>query len=101
MTLAELLIGMVIMGLMTVVLAGMSNAVNSAWNYTKGVEITEQSAAAALERIKYMLTQTGAYRVTGQPTRLGRMFWSCGPAVATAAWRQPGHKLDCLSLANC
>ncbi len=71
MTLAELLIGMVIMGLMTVVLAGMSNAVNSAWTYTKGVEITEQSAAAAFERIKYMLAQTGTYRVTGQPTRVG------------------------------
>ena len=71
MTLAELLIGMVIMGLMTVVLAGMSNAVSSAWNYTKGVEVTEQSAAAAFDRIKYMLAQVGTYRLTGQPTRLG------------------------------
>lgn len=71
MTLAELLIGMVIMGLMTVVLAGMSNAVNSAWNYTKGVEVTEQSAAAAFDRIKYMLAQVGTYRLSGQPTRLG------------------------------
>lgn len=71
MTLAELMIGMVIMGLMTVVLAGMSNAVNSAWTYTKGVEVTEQSAAAAFERIKYMLAQAGTYRLTGQPTRLG------------------------------
>ena len=76
MTLAELLIGMVIMGLMTVVLAGMSNAVNSAWTYTKGVEITEQSAAAAFERIKYMLAQTGTYRLTGQPTRLGMAVMS-------------------------
>lgn len=71
MTLVELLIGMAIMGLMTVVLAGMSNAVNSAWTYTKGVEITEQSAAAAFERMKYMLAHAGTYRLTGQPTRLG------------------------------
>jgi hypothetical protein len=59
------------MGLMTVVLAGMSNAVNSAWTYTKGVEITEQQAAGAFDRIKYMLAQTGTYRLTGQPPRLG------------------------------
>ena len=71
MTLAELLIAMAIMGLMTVVLAGMSQAVNSAWAYTKGVESTEQQAAAAFERIKYMLAHTGTYRLTGQPTRLG------------------------------
>ncbi len=71
MTLAELLIAMAIMGLMTVVLAGMSNAVNSAWAYTKGVESTEQQAAAAFDRIKYMLAHTGTYRLTGQPTRLG------------------------------
>ena len=71
MTLAELLIAMAIMGLMTVVLAGMSHAVNSAWAYTKGVESTEQQAAAAFDRIKYMLAHTGTYRLTGQPSRLG------------------------------
>ena len=71
MTLAELLIAMAIMGLMTVVLAGMSQAVNSAWAYTKGVESTEQQAAAAFDRIKFMLAHTGTYRLTGQPTRLG------------------------------
>ena len=71
MTLPELLIGMAIMGLMVVVLAGMSNAVNSAWTYTKGVEITEQNSAAAIDRIKYMLAQTGTYDLTGQPPRLG------------------------------
>ena len=71
MTLAELLISMAIMGLMAVVLAGMSNAVNSAWAYTKGVESTEQQAAAAFGRIKYMLAHTGTYRLTGQPARLG------------------------------
>ena len=71
MTLVELLISMAIMGLMSVVLAGMSNAVNSAWVYTKGVEVTELQANAALERIKFMLSQTGGYRVTGQPPRLG------------------------------
>lgn len=71
MTLPELLISMVILGLMSVVLAGMSNAVNSAWAYTKGVEVTELQATAALDRIKFMVLQTGAYRVTGQPPRLG------------------------------
>ncbi len=83
MTLAELLIGMAIMGLMTVVLAGMSNAVNSAWNYTKGVEVTEQSAAAAFERMKYMLAHVGTYRLSGQPTRLGMAVVSRSVGTAT------------------
>ena len=71
MTLAELLISMVILSLMCVVMAGMSHAVNSAWEYTKGVDGSEQQASATLDRIKYMVGQTGTYRVTGQPTRLG------------------------------
>lgn len=71
MTLVELLISMMVLGLMSVVLAGMSNAVNSAWEYTKGVGGTEQQASAVIDRIKYMVGQTGTYRVAGQPTRLG------------------------------
>jgi hypothetical protein len=71
MTLAELLISMTILSLMAVVLAGMSNAVNSAWSYTKGIEGTDLQARAALERIKYMVAQTGTYKVAGQPTRSG------------------------------
>jgi prepilin-type N-terminal cleavage/methylation domain-containing protein len=35
MTLAELLISLTILSMMSVVLAGMSNAVNSAWSYTR------------------------------------------------------------------
>ncbi len=71
MTLAELLISMTILSMMSVVLAGMSNAVNSAWSYTKGIEETDLQAQAALERIGFMVTQTGVYKVAGQPTRLG------------------------------
>lgn len=71
MTLAELLISMTILSMMSVVLAGMSNAVNSAWSYTKGVEETDLQARAALERISFMVSQTGTYKVAGQPTRLG------------------------------
>lgn len=71
MTLPELLISMTILSLMSVVLAGMSNAVNSAWSYTKGVEESDLQARAAIERIRYMLSQTGTYDVSGQPTRLG------------------------------
>jgi hypothetical protein len=71
MTLAELMISMAILGMISVVLAGMSHAVNMSWNYTKGVEETELQASAALERIKFMVSQVGAYRVAGQPTRLG------------------------------
>lgn len=71
MTLAELLISMTILSMMSVVLAGMSNAVNSAWSYTKGVEETDLQARAALERIGFMVSQTGAYKIAGQPTRLG------------------------------
>lgn len=70
-TLAELLISMTILTMMSVVLAGMSNAVNSAWSYTKGVEETDLQARAAMERIEFMVSQTGTYKVAGQPTRLG------------------------------
>ena len=76
MTLAELLISMTILSMMSVVLAGMSNAVNSAWSYTKGVEETDLQARAALERIEFMVSQTGAYKVAGQPTRLGAVVVS-------------------------
>ena len=71
MTLAELLISMTILSMMSVVLAGMSNAVNSAWSYTKGVEDSDLQARAAIERIEFMISQTGSYDLTGQPTRLG------------------------------
>ncbi len=71
MTLAELLISMTILSMMGVVLAGMSNAVNSAWSYTKGVEDTDLQAQAAIERIEYMVSQTGTYKLAGQPTRAG------------------------------
>ena len=71
MTLAELLISMTILSLMSVVLAGMSNAVNSAWSYTKGVEETDLQARAALERIEFMVSQTGTYKVSGQSSRVG------------------------------
>lgn len=70
-TLPELLISMVILSMMSVVLAGMSHAVNSAWTYTQGVESTEQQAAAALGRMKFMVSQSGTYRLNGQPARLG------------------------------
>ncbi len=71
MTLAELLISMTILSMMSVVLAGMSHAVNSAWSYTKGVEDSDLQARAAIERIEFMVSQTGTYKVAGQPTRLG------------------------------
>ena len=71
MTLAELLISMAILSMMSVVLAGMSNAVNSAWSYTKGVEESDLLAQAAIERIEYMVSQTGTYKIAGQPSRLG------------------------------
>lgn len=71
MTLAELLISMAILSMMSVVLAGMSNAVNSAWLYTKGIEEADLQARAAMERISFMVSQAGTYKVTGQPTRSG------------------------------
>ncbi len=71
MTLAELLISMTILSMLSVVLAGMSNAVNSAWSYTKGVEDSDLQARAAIERIEYMISQTGVYDLAGQPTRVG------------------------------
>jgi hypothetical protein len=71
MTLAELLVSLTILSMMSVVLAGMSNAVNSAWLYTKGVEDTDLQARAAIERIEFMVSQTGVYDLVGQPTRVG------------------------------
>lgn len=71
MTLPELLVSLTILSMMSVVLAGMSNAVNSAWSYTKGIEDTDLQARAAIERIEYMVSQTGVYGLAGQPTRIG------------------------------
>ena len=71
MTLAELLISMTILSVISVALAGMSQAVNSAWSYTKGGEETDLQARAALERIEFVVSQIGTYKVAGQPTRLG------------------------------
>ncbi|MFM9963514.1 MAG: type II secretion system protein J [Planctomycetaceae bacterium] len=71
MTLSELLISLTILSMMSVVLAGMSNAVQSAWSYTKGVEDCDVQAQAAIERIQYMISQTGVYDLAGQPTRVG------------------------------
>ena len=71
MTLPELLVSLTILSMMSVVLAGMSNAVNSAWSYTKGIEDTDLQARAAIERIEFMVSQTGVYGLAGQPTRMG------------------------------
>lgn len=78
-TLPELVIALTILTLVSTVLGGLTLAVRTAWDYTQGLEQAQWQAQAALERIKYMISQAGTYRASGQPTNVGL-------AVVTHRW---------------
>ena len=70
-TLAELLLASVILTLVLSVLAGVTQAVHTAWNYSTTREDCRLEAQAAVERIQWMLRQAGTYRLAGGPTVFG------------------------------
>ncbi|RMG32363.1 MAG: hypothetical protein D6725_17725 [Planctomycetota bacterium] len=61
-TLAEMIIASAITGLLALVLAGMTMAIQAAWVHTRDVTGTTAAADAALQRIRWMVAQTGVYR---------------------------------------
>lgn len=70
-TLVELLMGMTITAMLAVVLGGLINAVQTASDYTKGLETANTQGRVAIDRVKYMVSQAGIYQLPGQPTRHG------------------------------
>lgn len=70
-TLIELTMSMAITALMSVVLLGLISAVHTAREHTEGLESATLQSQAGLERIKFMVSQVGTYKLDGQPTRAG------------------------------
>ncbi len=70
-TLVELMMAMTITAMLSVVLGGLVMAVQTAREHTEGLEEATVQAQVAIDRIKFMVSQTGVYQVSGQPTTLG------------------------------
>lgn len=67
-TLVELIMGMTITSILTMVLAGMILAAGTAWDHTTGQEDAMQQARSSIDRIQYMVSQAGTYKIAGQST---------------------------------
>lgn len=70
-TLIELTISLTITSFLTVILGALVMAVQTAWQYTSGLEEATMQANASLERMRYMVAQAGVYQTGGQPTTVG------------------------------
>jgi hypothetical protein len=71
MTLIELVIAATITSLMSVVLGGLVLAVHTARTHCEGYEEATAQSQAAIDRISYMVSQAGVYRLTGESPVLG------------------------------
>lgn len=99
-TLVELLMGMLITTMLSIVLGGLSYAVYVARVHTNGLADATNESQAALDRIEYMVGRSGVYQIGNRPTRLGiavvertwsiyvipdtLVIWSGGPAGSLA-----------------
>ncbi len=70
-TLVELVISMTILSFTTMVIGGLMLAITSAWDHSTSLEDSRRQAQASLARIKWMIQQSGTYKVAGQATTLG------------------------------
>ena len=70
-TLVELVISMTILSFTTMVIGGLMLAITSAWDHSTSLEDSRRQAQASFARIKWMIQQSGTYKLTGQPTTLG------------------------------
>lgn len=70
-TLVELLMAMTITSMLSIVLAGLIMAVQTARAHTEGLEESTIQAQVAIDRIKFMVSHAGVYQLAGQPTTLG------------------------------
>lgn len=70
-TLAEIVMAMMITSLLAIVMGGVTSAVQTAREHVEGVEEATMQAEAAIERIRYMVSNVGTYEITGQPVTAG------------------------------
>lgn len=70
-TLVELLMALMITSMLSIVLAGLIMAVQTARVHTEGLEESTIQAQVAVDRIKFMVSHAGVYQLAGQPTTLG------------------------------
>mgnify|MGYP001489646793 CR=1 FL=1 len=70
-TLPEILLASTITAMLSVVLGGLVMAVQTAREHVNGLEDSTLQSGVAMERVRYMVSQTGVYEVDGQPTTLG------------------------------
>ena len=69
--LAELLMGLSTTAMLAVVLGGLMLAVQRADEHTSGLQDATIQARAALERMRYMISQAAVQQLAGQPSRPG------------------------------
>lgn len=62
---------MAITALMSVVLLGLISAVQTTREHSEGLHTATLQSQAAMDRIKFMVSQTGTYKIPDQPTRAG------------------------------
>lgn len=70
-TLVELIFSMSILAFSAAVFSGLMLAITSAWDHSTNLEDSRRQAQASLSRIKWMVQQSGTYRLSGQSTRIG------------------------------
>jgi hypothetical protein len=70
-TFVELLMSLTLTSILSVVLGGIILAAHEGWEHSNGLSEASQQARISQDRITYMVSQAGQYRLTGQPTTLG------------------------------
>jgi prepilin-type N-terminal cleavage/methylation domain-containing protein len=70
-TMIELLMAVSITSMLSVVLGALMVAVQTAREYSNGLETATTQATATIDRIRYIVSQAGVYRIAGQPTTVG------------------------------
>jgi type II secretory pathway component PulJ len=70
-TLVELLISLTLTTMLSFVMGAMILAAHDGWEHSNGLSEANQQARTSQDRIKYMISQAGQYRLTGQSTTLG------------------------------
>lgn len=70
-TLIEMMISMSIVSFAAAVFGGLMLAITAAWDHSTAVEDSRRQAQTAMSRIKWMIQQSGTYRISGQSTQIG------------------------------
>jgi len=70
-TLIELVISMSILSFAAAVFGGLVMAITAAWDHSTALEDSRRQAQSALSRIKWMIQQSGTYKVSGKSTQVG------------------------------